>query len=290
MRSLALVLLCAGCSDIFALPINGGSGRDFAGAPPGSDLSDVPPSDDMSGGGGGGGGGSAMLPASCARLSCSPTVNEGDVSLTDGTTISGCHAYDHLTISYTVKTTQFVACANVIDIGGLLDASGGGAGSGMGVGGGGGSVSCAGTSGGGHGGVGGDPGGCGGGAVYGDINHPRELGSGGGGPNGGKGGGSIELVAGSLNLLSFIRANGADGDNSPSAGGGSGGSLLIDVDNAFGAGRLEAHGGAAFGVRAGGGGGGRVALYIAQPAVRFAIDVSGGNGSGAPNGAVGTTK
>lgn len=290
MRWLALAVCCAGCSDIFSLPLKGGGNHDlgsaggevdFAGAPPGSDLS--------TGGGGGGGGGGPTLPAACARLSCQPTTNEGDVSLSDGTTVSGCHAYHTLTISYNVKATQFVACADTIDIGGLLDASGAGPDSGMGVGGGGASIPCAGASGAGHGGAGGDPGGCGGGAVYGDPNHPRELGSGGGGPGGGRGGGVIELAAGSINLLTFIRANGTDG-NGVSAGGGSGGSVLIDVDSALGAGRIEAHGGSAGGVRAGGGGGGRVALYIAQPAVRFAIDVSGGSGNGAPNGAAGTTK
>lgn len=291
----ALLALCAvGCSDIFALPLpNGDSSAS------GGDMDTPTPGDvDLGGGGGGtggGGGGGDMggvvvnLPASCARLSCTPAMSEGDVQLDDTSgTVSGCHAYDHLVVTKTVRATQFSACANTINIGGTLDASSGGSDTGMGMGAG---VGCSpagtGAAGGGHGGAGADPRGCGGGTTYGDMMHPREPGSGGGGTGGGKGGGVIELAAGTLNLFSLIRANGAGGSGL-SAGGGSGGSVLIDVDDGFGAGRIEAIGGGGLGVQAGGGGGGRVAVYTKGAPVGFDIVVDGGPSTSGAAGATGT--
>ena len=93
-----------------------------------------------SGGGGGGGngggdGGSVKLPAACVRLSCTPSMNEGNVQLDDTSgMVSGCHAYDQLTITNIVRATQFLACAHTIMIGGTLDANGGGDDSATGIG------------------------------------------------------------------------------------------------------------------------------------------------------------
>jgi hypothetical protein len=278
----ALLALCAaGCSDVFALSIEGGAD----GPVDVGDLGSSMAGDDLAGGGGGGtgggggDGGGGVLPAACARLSCVPAMNEGDVQLDDNSgTISGCHAYKTLTITNTVRATQFLACAETINIGGAaLDATGGGSTAAMGTGAG---VACAvsGASGGGHGGAGADPAGCGGGIAFGDMTHPREPGSGGGGTNGGKGGGVIEFAAGTLNLFSIIRVNGTTGGGL-SGGGGGGGSVLIDVDNGIGAGRIEAIGGAGTGISAGGGGGGRVAVYTKGAPVGFQVIVDGGPSS-----------
>ena len=283
----ALLALCAaGCSDVFALSIAGnGDGSPTADlASPGGDLA----GDGGGGSGGGGGdGGTVNLPAACARLSCTPASNEGDVGLDDHSgTVSGCHAYANLTITNTVKATQFLACADSIMIAGTLDASGAGFSANMGNGAG---VACAvsGASGGGHGGAGADPAGCGGGAAYGDMMHPREPGSGGGGSGAGKGGGVIELAAGTLNLLSLIRANGSDGSG-VSAGGGAGGSVLIEIDNGIGAGRVEVRGGSGFGLSGGGGGGGRVAIYTSGAPVSFQVVADGGSSTVGGSGASGT--
>ena len=287
----ALLALCAaGCSDVFALSLTGHGD----GAPGAGDLAAAGDPDlgdggggGGTGGGGGGDGGTVTLPAACARLSCTPATNEGDVQLDDTSgTVSGCHAYDTLTITKIVHATQFLACANSIMIAGTLDANGGGSPAGMGNGAG---AACAvsGASGGGHGGAGADPAGCGGGAAFGDMTHPREPGSGGGGSGGGKGGGVLELAAGTLNLLTLIRASGTDGSGL-SAGGGSGGSVLIDIDNGIGAGRIETLGGAGFGISAGGGGGGRVAIYTGGAPVSFDVVVNGGSSTSGAAGAAGT--
>ncbi|HEX6839254.1 MAG TPA: hypothetical protein VF334_21905, partial [Polyangia bacterium] len=233
----ALLALCAaGCSDVFALSIASTGDGSSGIVDMDTSMGDVDLAGDGgggTGGGGGGDGGTVNLPAACARLSCTPATNEGNVQLDDTSgVVSGCHAYDGLTITNTVRATQFLACANSIMIAGTLDANGAGSTAGMGSGAG---VACAvsGASGGGHGGTGADPAGCGGALAYGDLMHPREPGSGGGGTGGGKGGGVIELAAGTLNLLSLIRASGTDGSG-VSAGGGSGGSVLIDIDNGIG--------------------------------------------------------
>ena len=296
IRTVALLALCAaGCSDVFTLPL----GAHDDGSPGGDDLAGGGGgSGGGAGSGGGGGGGSTStdmainpnLPAACARLSCVPATMEGDVTLSGGTpTMSGCHAYDRLTIMQTVKATQYFVCANNIVIGGALDANGGGDDTAKGMGAGGSCLANTGAAGGGHGGAGADPGACGGGEAFGDPDHPREPGSGGGGVGGGKGGGVIELVAGSINLLSLIRANGLDGSGT-SAGGGAGGSVLIDVDQSFGAGRVEARGGTGVGLRGGGGGGGRVAVHVVSNAAGFDLNVDGGGTSGGAAGAAGTAK
>jgi len=279
---LLLALGAVGCSDVFALQAGG---RDGMG---GSDDLGLG-GDDLGSDADGGDGGFGPLPASCARLSCVPALNEGDVSLDNKSPVmSGCHAYRNLTITDTVHATQLAVCADSIMIGaGTLDASAAGSAAAQGTGAG---VACAttGASGGGHGGAGADPSACGGSAAFGDMLHPREPGSGGGGANGGRGGGVLELAAGTLNLLSLIRANGADGSGA-SAGGGAGGSVLIDIDNGIGAGRIEAMGGAGLGVGSGGGGGGRVAVYTSGAPVGFMVVVNGGASSSGAAGADGTS-
>src|SRR5437879_675373 len=184
MALLGLLCAAAGCSDIFALPLNNDGDGPIGG---GGDMDTSMGGDDLAGGGGSGGGdggGMTNLPAACARLSCVPAMSEGNVQLDDTSgVVSGCHAYDHLTITNVVRATQFLACANTIMIGGTLDANGGGSNAGAGTGAGAAcTVAGTGASGGSHGGAGADPGGCGGGAtVFGDLMHPREPGSGGGG-------------------------------------------------------------------------------------------------------------
>jgi hypothetical protein len=275
-------LLWAGCTDTFGLPI--GSGADLStgggdGAVDGAFGSELGPTD----------GGTFTLPASCARLTqCPAMMSEGDVALTDGQ-VSGCHAYDMLTIGSKVDAAHdasglgFFACANNVLITGILSADGKGedgmAGPGAGQG-------CG--SGGGHGGAGGDPGGCGPGVTYGDPMLPRELGSGGGalGAGGGAGGGAIELEAGRIDVIGFITADGEAGSGA-SAGGGSGGSILLRADTIEGAGQVLARGGLGFGLAGGGGGGGRVAVYGGSDA-KLKIDVNGGGSMAGGDGAVGT--
>ena len=294
-RSWALSILCvgfcAGCSDIFALPYGGSDlGHGDGGFTIGGDLSG---DDGDLGGTVGDGGvtlvdGGPILAAACAKLPCIPASDEGDVNLS-GASVSGCHAYDRLTITATVNATQFFACANSISIAGTLQANGGGDVAETGVGAGGGCANDAGASGGGYGGGGADPGGCGGGAPFGDSAYPRKPGSGGGGDTGGSGGGVIELACSSLNLLTLISANGVDGTGD-AAGGGAGGSVLIEADTVFGGGQILARGGRGAGKNGGGGGGGRVAIYATANAARFDIDVSGGMSTVGSVGGTGTIK
>jgi hypothetical protein len=221
-----------------------------------------------------------LLPSSCRLLSCSPSADEGDVTVASGT-LTGCHAYDKLIVSNNVRFDTFTACALSIEIDGTLDGSGGGWPEHMGPGAG--SI-CG--SGAGHGGAGADPTHCGAGAIYGDPTHPRETGSGGGSFGGGKGGGQIELAAGYVLLDGIIRANGFNGVGA-SAGGGSGGSVLIEADTIMGIGSIEARGGNGFGIGGGGGGGGRAAL-LKTAGVAIVVDVSGGQSTFGPPGSPGT--
>jgi hypothetical protein len=267
---------CAGCTDVFLLPYDGGNifGSDGGGPHDGGvglDALDAFIIYDATGGDGG----PLILPAACARLGCTPSSMEGDVRLTDGT-YSGCHAYGQLTIDppgITAGTDAnglgFVVCADSVVINGFIAGDGQGASGGAGPGAG---AGCG--SGGGHGGAGGDPAGCGAGATYGDPNTPRELGSGGGGSGGGDGGGAVEIQAGTINLIGFVTANGAPGTGII-AGGGSGGSVLLHADSILGAGQAQARGG--LGTGGGGGGGGRVALYAdSGVAIGVSADAQGG--------------
>jgi len=286
------VVACAGCIDVFALPIDG---RDL------SHGGDGPVSDGFSGGDAGNDDGGAddagvdagddasvTLPASCAKLVCTPVANEGDVSLDSGT-VSGCHAYRKLTIGGpAVKIGRdpagfgFAACADTIIVSGLVNANSQGYPGGQGPGAG---KLCG--SGGSHGGAGADPGMCGMGATYGDPMLPRTFGSGGGGMGPGAGGGSIELAATQITMVAAIVA--ADGETGIgiTAGGGAGGSILLRADHFTGAGQLYARGGAGTGLAGGGGGGGRIALWGDQAGASISSDVKGGSmmASGSGGGA-----
>ncbi|HZS40691.1 MAG TPA: hypothetical protein VFF06_27850 [Polyangia bacterium] len=260
-RALALAAVCAGgCTDVFLLPYDGGNLPFGDGAANRDGTVIVDGDGAIVGDGGGGMDAPLALPASCTRLACVPAMNEGDVTLSDGTQ-SGCHAYGKLTIDLpgifvgSSGALGFAACADTIVINGFINAdgqglpekTGTGAGSGCG-------------SGAGHGGAGADPIGCGAGITYGDPVNPRELGSGGGGANAGAGGGAIELQAGTINVIGIISANGGSAGVSLAGGGGSGGSVLLHADTILGAGKVYARGGLGVGA-GGGGGGGRIAVY-----------------------------
>ncbi|MCA9271852.1 MAG: hypothetical protein KDA31_02280 [Phycisphaerales bacterium] len=125
-------------------------------------------------------------------------------------------------------------------------------------------TSCHMCGGGGYGGHGSDSrfycGGMGqGGNAYGSAVFPRQLGSGGG--NGTRGGGAIHInVWDDLVVEGSLTAN---GQFKGSAGGGSGGSILIHAKNIMGSGTISATGGNGS-TDNGGGGGGRISLYADQ--------------------------
>lgn len=150
--------------------------------------------------------------------------------------------------------------------------------------------------GGGYGGTGGA-----GGGIYGSMVKPSTLGSGGGtgksigspsGVGGGRGGGVIKVIVnGTLTLNGTLSANGKQGGHSQicipggcdywSGGGGSGGSVWIDAKTLAGNGRITADGGnGGFSNRAGGGGGGRIAIeYDDASGFDFSnLSVQGGTG------------
>ncbi|MCX7702595.1 MAG: hypothetical protein N2234_00610 [Planctomycetota bacterium] len=102
------------------------------------------------------------------------------------------------------------------------------------------------------------------GSPYGDFLKPMTSGSGGGHGDsywgGGAGGGAVRLKAnGTLTLNGIVRANGASPSNSD-AGGGAGGSILIECYTLVGSGFCTANG-AAGDDDGGGGAGGRVAIH-----------------------------
>jgi RHS repeat-associated protein len=112
-------------------------------------------------------------------------------------------------------------------------------------------------------------------AVYGDYRDPNDWGSG-GGLAGHAGGGLIRLRARELKLAGSIEANCADVSES----GGSGGGIRVDAEVLSGTGTIMAGGG----VRAGRGGGGRIAVYVTDDS-GFTGDIAGvypwlGGGSG----------
>ena len=138
-------------------------------------------------------------------------------------------------------------------------------------------------SGAGHGGVGGGITGspASGGPTYGVENAPITLGSG-GGKNGsgiaGDGGGAIKLVAGrNMVLDADISVNGTAGQSLES-GGGSGGSIWIDVAGLLsGTGNLYAKGGSAASVNSGAGAGGRVRYSCSNTSWSGAVSVVTGS-------------
>ena len=137
--------------------------------------------------------------------------------------------------------------------------------SGNGPGGGGGTAGYD-SAGGSHGGLGQSTTCCSAGPTYGTRATPTDLGSGGGGADNsvaGNGGGAIRLIVPqTLTINGTISANGSNGVNY--AGGGSGGSIHVNVGILTGSGAFTANGGSRlFGqdVIYPGGGGGRIAIY-----------------------------
>ena len=278
MAWLGLLLATSGCDDLFVLQTNG---HDLSG--PDLDGDVWPWAGDASVDGHGDlGADLGLLAAACARLSCTPTVDEGDLDLDSGT-LSGCHAYRTVSLTGNVTVDKsLVMCAEKISITGFLTAIGAGDASGPGAG-----KFCG--SGGSHGGLGADPGSCGTGPVYGDASLPRTAGSGGGGGGAGEGGGIIELAADQIDLatLALISVDGKAGGGA-SAGGGSGGSVLLLGTKVTGNGQVTARGGLGFGLAGGGGGGGRIAIYGLDPVANISTKSSGGKSVSGGDGAMGT--
>ena len=141
-------------------------------------------------------------------------------------------------------------------------------------------------TGGGYGGNGANCGSNKGGSSYGDLFQPISLGSGGGSPSpvqGGAGGGAIIInVAGTLTINGNISANGGNGMKPspywPASGGGSGGSVYITTNTLTGSGLITANGGES---KAGGGAGGRIAVYYESNDFDGLIEAFGKNGGGA---------
>jgi hypothetical protein len=154
-----------------------------------------------------------------------------------------------------------------------------------------------GNSGTGRGGSGGNPlSGCGGwhggdggvgagggtsGIAYDNKIQPTDKGSSGGSGYegvGGVGGGAIQLtVGGVLHVNGTVTANGANGITSRS-GGGSGGSIWLNVQSIDGNGTIAADGGSGEPASGGGGGGGMIALYYGINSFSGKISNHGGKG------------
>ncbi|WLQ16801.1 hypothetical protein O5O45_12820 [Hahella aquimaris] len=104
------------------------------------------------------------------------------------------------------------------------------------------------------------------------------------------GGGAIKLAVRKLRLDGVVRANGQPASQA-GVGGGSGGSIWLDIEELSGTGSIEANGGGAYSA-AGGGGGGRIAVYYDRnvdfPLSQINAKGGAGNGSGAKAGGAGT--
>ena len=138
----------------------------------------------------------------------------------------------------------------------------------------------------GYGGVGGRSGG----SAYGSVYTPWHLGSGGGNGRGigGSGGGYLVwLVSKRLELNGLLTANGQNG-RGQDAGGGSGGSMLIETTNMTGHGEISVLGGQGTG-QGGGGAGGRVGIHCRwrySYGGKFSDHGGQGNDYGAPAGTI----
>eukprot|EP00753_Platysulcus_tardus_P007788 PLAT15485.1.p1 GENE.PLAT15485.1~~PLAT15485.1.p1 ORF type:complete len:1512 (+),score=637.60 PLAT15485.1:352-4536(+) len=172
--------------------------------------------------------------------------------------------------------------SNTVDVEGSISASSLGCPPGAGIGAGGENTLATGSSGGGggHGGAGGV--GLGGnltvagGVAYGNGSQPLLPGSGGGSNtnNGGPGGGVV-LVQSPLLLMGELGVVTADGvDGAANSGGGSGGSIFVDVGSLSGDGAFSVRGGAG-GVGGGGGGGGGRIAFLVQQVTKLASSFSG---------------
>ena len=98
-------------------------------------------------------------------------------------------------------------------------------------------------------------------AVYGDAFAPAELGSGGKGGSECRGGGAVRITADTFQLDGTLLADGQNGASY--TGGGSGGSVWLDVGTLQGTGSIQANGGLHSNSPgdSGDGGGGRIAIY-----------------------------
>lgn len=123
-------------------------------------------------------------------------------------------------------------------------------------------------------------------STYGDYLAPVDLGTGGGQgdyASGSLGGGAVKLLAGSLILNGDIIANGDDGWD---CGGGSGGSVWMDISGELsGSGKVQVNGGAIAvpsSLPTGGGGGGRIAIYYGSldPAFNLLLQLHAAGGKG----------
>ncbi|MCX6874644.1 MAG: hypothetical protein NTW21_12685 [Verrucomicrobia bacterium] len=146
-------------------------------------------------------------------------------------------------------------------------------------------------SGGGYGGSGGHGyEGQAGGSPNGNAAAPLDWGSAGGAGESGRrtaGGGVIHLnVAGTLTVDGSINANG-QGSFDNDQGGGSGGSVWLNIGALAGTGSITANGGSGQGSDAGGGGGGRVAIYHNGTGLGL-VSVTASGGSGHAVGGTGT--
>lgn len=121
-----------------------------------------------------------------------------------------------------------------------------------------------------------------GGSAFGSLSAPVEVGGRGGGTLqfGGLGGGAMRLtVNGLLVCNGRISADGGDGQDAY-AGGGAGGSLLINVGTLAGGGIISANGGAGIGdgvYGGGGGGGGRISIQFGGNLFLGSIVARGGS-------------
>ena len=129
------------------------------------------------------------------------------------------------------------------------------------------------------------------GPAYGSVYQPVHLGSGGGNGSGvgGRGGGKMYWRNGKGLILDGVITLMGERGRGGNAGGGSGGSLLLETLNLTGFGLVDVGGGQGAGA-GGGGGGGRIAVHI-RFANKFAgrfRSVGGAGGGGTPGGAAGS--
>lgn len=131
-----------------------------------------------------------------------------------------------------------------------------------------------------------------GGMAYGLDTYPTTIGSGGGmdpdaGRAGGAGAGAFGLtVAGNLDVVGPISANGVSAGGNE-AGGGSGGSIWIEANSITGVSSIRANGGS--GSSAGGGGsGGYVAIYACDISPSITTSANGGGSGSGQGGSAGS--
>ncbi len=131
-------------------------------------------------------------------------------------------------------------------------------------------------------------------STYGSVTQPTQLGSGGqnvwGANVGGYGGGAIRLsVSGALTISGSVRSDGdaGRGGGDSSGGGGSGGSVWVDAGSFNGSGAISVNGGAGVNPIAGGGGGGRIAIYC-NASTYVGVTQSVGGGFAGRQGGAGT--